>query len=146
MKFTAFGTIFTRIFIFFLGLLLVLSAANKIYTYCDFRFFGGMVYGIIDHPSSSRDIGGRPLIQYTDPEGGVHEFKSRAKTHWFHTPRKGEKIKVFIHGKDPQRAIVDNWFYYIFLPLVFLGAGSYCCLYTFRRASENRPDKLEAAS
>ena len=129
MKFSADGSSFTRIFILLLGLMVVLPALNKLYTYCTYRYLGSMAYGIIDHPSSGRDIGGRPLIQYKDSSGSVHEFKSRAKTHWLYTPQKGEKVKVFMHRSGPHKVIVDNLFHYVFLPLILLVAGLYCCLY-----------------
>lgn len=129
MKSSIIGTGFMRIFILLLGLMMLLSALNKLYIYCSYRYLGHMTYGIVDHPSSGRDIGGRPLIQYKDLTGRVHEFKSRAKTHMFYTPQKGEKIKIFIHQSDPQKVIVDNLFYYVFLPLIFLVAGCYCFLH-----------------
>lgn len=123
------GQLSLRIFVFFLGLLLVLPALNKLYTYYNYRYLGSMTYGVIDHPSSGRDIGGRPLIQYRDPAGRVHEFKSKAKTHWFYAPKKGEKIKVFIHKNDTQKAIVNSMFHYVFLPLILFATGSCFCLY-----------------
>ncbi len=92
------GTFFMRIFVFVLGLIVILPAVNKLYSYCTYRYRGEMVYGIITHPAFSRDLGGRPLIQYTDAKGGVHEFKSRAKTHWFYAPKNGEKSKYFTTG------------------------------------------------
>lgn len=128
MKSTSFGTVFVRVFMFILGLMVALPALNTLSTYCNYRFLGSMTYGVIDHPSSGRDFGGRPLIQYVDMAGSSHEFKSRAKTHVFQTPKKGEKIKIFIHKSDPQKAIVDSLFYYVLLPLIFLAAGCYCCL------------------
>ncbi|MFW2367258.1 MAG: hypothetical protein ACN4GW_12630 [Desulforhopalus sp.] len=129
MESSIISTSFMRIFILLLGLMMVLPALNKLYIYCSYRYLGHMTYGIIDHPSSGRDIGGRPLIQYNDLTGSVHEFKSRAKTHLFYTPQKGEKIKIFIHQSDPQKAIVDNLFHYVFMPIIFLAAGCYCCLH-----------------
>lgn len=123
-----FGSLFLRGFIFLLGLIVLMAAVNKLYTYCNYRFRGVMVYGVIEHPSSGRDIGGRPLIQYKDASGSMHEFKSKAKTHWFYKPQKGEKIKIFFYENEPQRAIVDNFFYYVFLPLIFFVVGTYCCL------------------
>ncbi len=123
------GPIFIRIFIFLLGLMMVLTAINKLSIYFQHRYLGRMTYGIIDHPSSSRDFGGRPLIRYESALGEVYEFKSRAKTHWFITPKKGERVKIFFNEKKPQNAIVDNLFYYCFIPLIFLAAGGYCCIY-----------------
>lgn len=123
------GQISLRIFVFLLGLILVLPALNKLYTYCTYRYLGSVTYGIIDHPSSGRDIGGRPLIQYRDKAGSVLEFKSKAKTHWFYAPKKGEKIKVFIDKNDTQKVIVNSLFYYVFLPLILLVTGSCFCMY-----------------
>ena len=123
------GTISLRIFIFLLGLIMALPAVNLLYTYYKYRCQGEVTYGIVDHPSSDRGLGGRPLIQYKDFLGEVHEFKSKAKTHWFYTPKKGEKIKVFFDKNEPQRAIVDSLCYYFFLPLIFLTAG--CCFFMY---------------
>jgi hypothetical protein len=69
------------------------------------------------------------LIRYADAAGDVHEFKSRAKTHWFFRPKKGEKVKIFYQKNDPEKAIAESWVHYVFFPLIFLGAGGYCCLY-----------------
>jgi hypothetical protein len=123
------GTILARLFIFLLGLIMVPPAVNILYTYCNYRYQGEVAYGIIDHPSSGRDIGGRPLIQYIDTVGEVHTFKSRAKTHWLYAPKKGEKIKIFFHRREPQKAIVDSLLYYVFMPLIFLAAG--CCFFMY---------------
>lgn len=142
MKSPATGTIFLRIFIFFLGLMMLFAALNKLYTYCDYRCRGSMAWGIVDHPSSGRDVGGRPLIQYKDAAGELHEFKSRAKTHWFRTPQKGERIKIYFLSNEPKNAIADSPIYYIFLPLIFLVSGGYCCLYgAFGRKTTRRPDR-----
>lgn len=145
MKPTTIGPVSLRVFVFLLGLIMTLAAFNKLYTYCSFRYFGTVAYGIIEHPSASRDLGGRPLIQYLDESGNTHEFKSRAKTHWFKTPERGEKIKVFIHGKEPHKAIVDSLFYYVFLPLIFLACGCYCCGYAiFHRKNLDMEKTVEA--
>lgn len=143
MQSSILGTIVFRIFIFLLGVIMVLPALNMLYTYCNYRYLGSIAYGTIDHPSSGRDLGGRPLIKYLDKVGNVHEFKSKAKTHWFASPERGEKIKVFIHGSDMQKAIVDSLFHYVLLPLVFLAAGLYICLYAiFNRKGLSMEEKV----
>lgn len=126
-----FSRVFVRLIILFIGLIIIVPAANTLFTYGKYRYLGIEAWGIIDHPSSSRDFGGRPLIQYRDGDQKLHEFKSKAKTHWFKTPKKGERINIFIHRDEPGRAIVNNLFHYVLLPLVFLFAGGYCCLYSF---------------
>jgi|GEM_PF-2499325 len=140
------GETFTKVFLFVLGLIMVVPALGKLYTYCSYRYLGNTTYGIVDHPSSARDLGGRPLIQYTDGAGTVHEFKSRAKTHWFYTPIKGEKIKIFIHKTDARKAIVDNLFHYLILPLIFLAAGCYCCLHAVFDRDNLSPGKRIASA
>lgn len=143
MKSGYFSSIFVRFFIFILGLIMVLPALNTLYTYCSYRYMGNTTIGVIDHPSSGRDLGGRPLIKYTDVPGNVHVFKRRAKTHLFQTPQKGEKIQLFIHKSDPQKAIVNNLLYYILLPLIFLAGGCYCCLYAILNKNYIYEDKKE---
>jgi hypothetical protein len=133
------GTVFLRIFIFLLGLIMAVPAVNILYTYYNYRCQGEVTYGIVDHPSSGRGLGGRPLIQYEDSFGKVHEFKSKAKTHWFRTPKKGERIKVFFDKNEPQKAIADSLIYYLLLPLIFFATGCYCCIYVVFLHKENKP-------
>ena len=123
------GKLFIQSFIFLIGIMVLASGASKLYKYCSSRFLGESAYGIVDRPSAGRGLGGRPLIQYEDSSGVMHEFKSVAKTHWFYRPKAGEKIKIFIKKSEPQHAIVDSWIFYLFFPILFLVVGSYCCLY-----------------
>ena len=120
------GEILTRVLLVIIGLIILIPAANKLATYCSYRFFGTHTYGIVSHSSSGRDLGGRPLVQYKDDVSGLHEFKSRAKTHWFKRPVVGEKIEIFIDKNEPGNAIVNDLFYYVLLPVVFILAGFYC--------------------
>ena len=122
------GEIFTRILILVLGLIMFIPAANQLYRYCQLQFFGIHATGTVTHSSSSRDWGGRPLIQYEDQEGSLYEFKSKVKTHWFTKPVKGEKIEVLFARADSSQVIVDSIFYYVIVSLIFLVAGCYCCL------------------
>ncbi len=110
------------------GLVLLIPAGYKLLTYCSFRFLGNHTEGIVIHSSSGRDMGGRPFLQYEDGGGSLHEFKSRAKTHWFKRPVLGEKIEVFIDKNDPGTAIVNNLFYYVYLPLLLIVVGGWCFL------------------
>lgn len=125
------GPAFTRIFVFLLGLLIISGSANKLYIYCGLRFLGNTTYGVIDHPASGRDFGGRPLIQYKDSLGNMYDFKSRAKTSWFHTPIRGERIRIFYDKNNPRKAIVDSLSYHLVLPLIFFITGCYCIYSTF---------------
>ena len=122
------GEVFTRLLMFFIGLIMLVPAANKLYDYSSLRFYGTHANGTVAHPSSSRDLGGRLLVQFRDEQGIIHEFKSRAKTHWFKKPVIGENIEIFFDKEAPDKVIVNNFFHYIFLPLLFVMAGCYCCL------------------
>ena len=113
-----------------------------LYTYCNYRYFGSMAYGTVSHPFTSRDMGGRALIQYVDTAGEDHEFMSRAKTHLFYAPKKGGKIKIFFHKKEPQKAIVDSLLYYVLLPLVFLAVG--CCFFIYAVLGRKNTTNFEA--
>ena len=122
------GEVLTRILILVLGLIMFIPAAHQLYRYCQLQFFGIHTTGTVTHSSSGRDWGGRPLIQYVDQDGSLHEFKSKAKTHWFTRPVKGEKIEVLFDRTDSSEVIVNNIFYYVIVSLAFIAAGCYCCL------------------
>lgn len=77
-------------------------------------------------------MGGRPFVEYKDLQGKSYERKSKAKTHWFVSPRVGEKIKVFYDKRDPNIAIVNDTFHYIILPLGFIITGICFIFYVFR--------------
>lgn len=132
------GTILSRTLMFFIGLVVAVPALNTLHTYFSYRLHGKLAYGIIDHPSASRDIGGRPLVEYTDSSGTRHEFKTRAKTHWFVNPQKGEEVRIYISGDDPGQAIADNLFHYVFLPLLLLGTSCCCWQYAIFDKSTDR--------
>ena len=122
----------TRAFLLALGLLFLLPATYKLYSYGLFRCRAVSVDGVVVDASRGRDIGGRPLVAYKDRQGHTYEKKSNAKTHWLFAPRVGEKMTVFYDKDDPHTAIVDNAFHYIFLPLGFILAGAYFLRYVLR--------------
>ena len=126
------GNLGTRLTILFLGLLLLLPPAYKLYIYCEFRCHAVSVDGIIIDSSRGRDLGGRPFVEYKDLLGNTYERKSKAKTHWLFAPKVGEKIKVFYKKDAPDVAIVEGLFHYVFLPLLFIAVGS-CLLFCFFR-------------
>ena len=115
-----------------LGLLFLLPPAYKLYNYCVFRAHAISVDGIITDALRGGDMGGRPFVEYKDLQGKSYERKSKAKTHWFFAPKVGEKITVFYDESDPTKAIVDNTFHYIVLPLCFILAGTCCILVVVR--------------
>jgi hypothetical protein len=122
------GEVFTRLMMVFIGLLMLVPSAHKLHVYCSLRFFGTHADGTVVHSSSGRALGGRPLLQYRDEQGTIYEFKSRAKTHWFKRPVVGETIEIFFDKEAPNKAIVNNFTYNVFFPLLFGVAGCYCCL------------------
>jgi len=127
------GNMFTKGFTLMIGLLLMLPSAYKVYSYCLFRSQSVVVNGIIDKPLwGGGGFGGRPLITYTDLQGKTHEFRSKAKTHWFFAPRTGEEITVFYLAQDPKTAMVDSMFYHLFLPLFFVVTGASVVFLVFR--------------
>ena len=131
---TSIGNLATKLLILSLGLLFLLPPAYKLYTYCAFRCRAISIDGIIIHSSRGRDLGSRPFVEYKDLLGNLHERKSKAKTHWFFAPKVGEKIKVLYDKRNPDVAIVDSTFYYIFLPLFFIAIGA-CFLFCLFRDS-----------
>ena len=123
MKSTGFGNLMTQALMLAFGLMLLLPCSYKLYTYGIFRGQATAVNGIIDKPARGMEMGSRPFVEYRDHQGNVYYLKSKAKTHWFYAPVKGEKIKVFYLQKDPKTAMVDSLFYYVFLPLGFMAIG-----------------------
>ena len=132
------GNIVTKLIILSLGLLFLLPSASKLFTYCAFRYHAISVDGIIIASSRGRDLGSRPFVGYKDLLGNLYERKSKAKTHWFFAPKVGEKVKVLYDKHDPNVAIVDSAFYYIFLPLCFIVIGACFIFCLFRDSMSER--------
>jgi hypothetical protein len=129
---TLFGNLVTMLFMALLGFLFLVPATYKLYNYCRFRTHSVAVYGIIDKASRGRDWGARPLVQYEDFQGNVYEIKSKAKTHWFIAPKKGERIKVLFLAQNPENAIVDSLFHYIVFPVLLMAVGAATVGYAIR--------------
>jgi hypothetical protein len=129
---TFIGNLVTKLMILSLGLVFLLPAAYKSYTYYEFRRHAVSVDGIITKSSRGGDIGGRPFVEYKDLQGKSYGIKSRAKTHWFFAPRVGEKLSVYYDKNDPNNAIVDSVFYYILLPIGFMAVGVGVIFYVIR--------------
>lgn len=119
---------FLRLFFILLGGATLLAGCNKLYIYLDFRVSGVEAYGTIEHPATTTVLGGRPLIQYRDAAGIAHEFRSKAKTHWFGKPQQGEIMSVIYEEESSQRAIVNNLLYYVIGPLGFVVVGCFFIL------------------
>ena len=129
----SFGNLFTKLLLLAMGFLFLLPSAYKLYTYGLFRAHAVVVDGVIVDASRGRDIGGRPFVEYKDQQGALYERKSKAKTHWFFAPQVGEKVRVFYDNRDPNKAIVDNTFHYILVPICFMAAGVYFLVSAFRK-------------
>lgn len=134
MKPDFFGNLFVKLIVLSLGCILLLPSAYKFYSYVIFRSHAVSVYGNVEKAMGSGITGGRPFIGYKDTQGKAHSFKSKAKTNWFFTPKKGDKIKVLFLENDPQKAIVDSLFYYILLPISFCLIGIMFILYVFQES------------
>jgi hypothetical protein len=121
----------TLLLVFFLlvGVIMVITGCSKLYYYVDFRLLGVKSSGMIEHPATTTVLGGRPLIRYEDASGKIHEFRSKAKTHWFTKPQKGEVLGIIYKKKETQRAIVNNLLYYIIWPIGFIIVG---CFFLFQ--------------
>jgi hypothetical protein len=126
MDATSRGNVITQLVVLSLGLLFFIPSAYNIYSYCLFRTQAITVQGVIEDPLQGKDWGGRPFIEYRDLQGNTHGFKTRAKTHWFRTPEKGETLTVYFSEDDPQNAMTDSPFHYVILPLFFgvMGGGA----------------------
>lgn len=122
------GDIVMRIVAISVGLILMIPAGYKLIRYCSFYLLGSHTEGTVIDASSGRDMGGRPFLQYEDGNGVSHEFKTRAKTHWFKRPVVGEKIDVLIDSNDSGTAIANNLFYYVYFPLLLFMVGGWCFL------------------
>ena len=126
------GNLITKTFTLMMGFILLIPSAYKVYTYCIFRSQSVAVNGIIEKPLCGGGLGGRPLIEYKDLQGKSHSFKSKAKTHLFYAPQKGEEIKVFYLQHDPEIVTVDRVLYHLFLPLFFVVIGTSVIVCVFR--------------
>lgn len=129
------GSVFLRAFFLLLGIMMLAAGFGKLYYYVDFRLMGFDTFGVIEHPATTTVMGGRPLIRYEDALGNIHEFRSRAKTHWFHKPQKGETLRVIYKKQESQSAIVNNVLYYVILPLGFIVVG---CFFTLQAVSPKK--------
>lgn len=118
-------SVFLRAFFLLVGCMMLIAGFSKLYYYLDFRLVGTQTSGIIEHPATTTVLGGRPLIRYEDALGKIHEFRSKAKTHWFSKPQKGEAVSVIYKKQESQRAVVNNLLYYVILPLGFIAVGCY---------------------
>lgn len=123
---------FLRALFLFIGAMLLIAGFSKLFFYVDLRLTGTKTVGIIEHPATTTVLGGRPLVQYEDATGKTHEFRSKVKTHWFSKPQKGETLSVLYDNKGKQREIVNNFVFYVFLPLGFIVVGAYFLLHAFK--------------
>lgn len=112
-----------RVFFLLVGVMMIITGCSKLYYYVDFRLMSVEVSGIVDHPATTTVLGGRPLIRYEDARGNIHEFRSKAKTHWFTKPQKGETLNILYKKNASQKAIVNDLLYYIFGPIGFIVVG-----------------------
>ena len=117
-----------RVLFMSVGVMLLIAGLNKLYFYVDLRFVGTETEGIIEHPVTRTVLVGRPLIRYEDATGKTLEFRSKAKTHWFSKPQKGETLSIIYESQGKQREIVNNFLYYVFLPIGFIVVGGYFLL------------------
>lgn len=124
--------LFPPLLMLFLGSILLVPSAYQLYTYEQFLCNAVPGTGVVDKPMSGSDLGGRPFVQFRDLQGQVFGFKTKAKTHWFFAPQKGEKINILFLPEKPETVIVDNKFHYLVLPLVFFLIGGAVCFYALR--------------
>lgn len=130
-----------QVMVLLMGLFILIPFAYKFYTYCAFRYHAVTTQGVIADPLQGGDWGGRPYVEYQTPEGRTFGFKTKAKTHWFFAPGKGEKVGVFYLEADPKTAIVDSLFHYIILPLALCALGAALVMGALKnmRDGEGRP-------
>jgi len=134
MKSDLLGDLFVKLITLSFGLILLLPSTYKFYSYVIFRSHAVAVYGYVEKAMGNGVLGGRPFIAYQDTQGKVYSFRSRAKTNWLFTPKRGDKVKVLFLQNDPQKAIVDSVFYYILFPLVFCVMGAVLLFYVFQNS------------
>lgn len=114
-----------RFFFLLVGIMMIIAGCSKLYYYVDFRLMGVESSGTIEHPATTTVLGGRPLIRYKDGLGKTHEFRSKAKTHWFARPQKGESLSIVYKRNEGQSAIANNLLYYVIGPIGFMVAGCF---------------------
>lgn len=131
------------VFFLFIGVMMIIAGINKLYYYVDLQLVGTETDGVIEHPATTTILGGRPLVRYEDAVGIIHEFRSKAKTHWFSKPRKGETLSVIYDKQESQRMIVNDLLYYVLLPLGFIAAG---CFFSFQAVCQRNRYSLHPST
>lgn len=126
------GNLAAKAFVLLLGLVLFSFSGYKLVDYAVFRMNAVAVDGVVAKPMGGRSLGARPLVAFTDRDGNVHEFRTRAKTSYFSHPKKGDKIRVLYSAGNPDIAIADRLLYHVLFPLVFCVLGAAAIFYVFK--------------
>ncbi len=119
------GRILFNSMVLVLGLILFIPSFYKISAFCYHRFHSVAISGEIVAKGMGRNIGCRPNIRYTEPNGSPREFKSKIIYHYLVCPEKGEKITILYREGMPEKTIVAGYFHYGFFSGIFMLIGLY---------------------
>ena len=132
------GPSFNKLMAIVSGICLIIPFGCRLYTHSVFTCQSVSVEGVVVKSLRGRDIGGRALVEYKDPNGNVYEVPSKYKIHWFFAPTQGEQIGVRFMANDPEIAIVDSLFHYIFVPSGCIVVGIALIFSAVRRDRKRR--------
>lgn len=73
----------------------------------------------------------------------AHEIRSRVNYHWFFAPTVGSTMHVRYPSNQPENAIVDSYFHYLIIPMVFIliGGSILYCLFFRSMETERQVDQ-----
>ncbi len=125
MKTNLLWQIVVNLIVFALGLVIFIPSFYKLSVFSFHHFRSAAISGEVIDQGMGRTFGCRPLIQYTDSDGAIQEFKTRIIYHFLVCPEKGERVKILYRKGMPDKTIVASYFHHIFLSSVFIMIGLY---------------------
>ena len=136
--------IIEKLFMLAIVMVLTVPAGAKITTFGITLARSTLLTGTVTKQGLGKFTGCKPFIEFIDPSGHTHEFKSRINYHFFFCPRPGDRITILSEKKDPAKAYVFSFTQQILIPVLLLVLGGFVLIRAFgasrpatRRTSEN---------
>lgn len=128
-----------------LGVILLFPATVKVTRYGILCMHSTAVTGTVTRAGMGAYMGAKPYVAFTDRHGMVHEIKSRVNYHWFFAPTVGSAMRVRYPSNQPESAIVDSYFHYLVIPMLFILMGGtilYCLFFRTRKTERQATQKV----